>query len=174
MSEDDRKPDTLSPKLRDAIERAAADIFVGRERERAQLEAALREVIGGRGRLCLIAGEPGIGKTRLAEWVAAGAEDRGATVIWGRCWEGEGAPAFWPWVQIIRSLMREGEAQTVAARMGIGAPYVAQVVPEVREILPDLPAVPPLDSGPISSLNPPFGPHFGPHAAPTPATSRIH
>jgi predicted ATPase len=65
------------------VERAAAELFVGREREVAQLEAALGEAIGGRGRLCLIAGEPGIGKTRLAEHVAANATGRGATVIWG-------------------------------------------------------------------------------------------
>jgi tetratricopeptide (TPR) repeat protein len=131
---------------RDAVERAASEIFVGRERERAQLEAALGEAIDGRGRLCLIAGEPGIGKTRLAEHVAARAGEHGATVVWGRCWEGEGAPAFWPWVQVIRAVLRKCDAKTMAAWLGLGGPYVAQVVPEVRELLPDLPAAPPLDS----------------------------
>jgi hypothetical protein len=46
------------------------------------------------------AGEPGIGKTRLAEELPAAATSRGTLVSWGRCWEGEGAPAFWPWVQV--------------------------------------------------------------------------
>jgi KaiC/GvpD/RAD55 family RecA-like ATPase len=46
----------------------------------------------------LVAGEPGIGKTRLAEELATQATARGALVLWGRCWEGEGAPAFWPWI----------------------------------------------------------------------------
>ena len=137
---------SVPSELRHAVERAAAELFVGRTRELAQLDAALAEAIDGRGRLCLIAGEPGIGKTRLAECVAARAAERGATVIWGRCWEGEGAPAFWPWVQALRTLMRQDDAATLADRLGSGGPYVAQVVPEVRELLPDLPVAPALDS----------------------------
>jgi tetratricopeptide (TPR) repeat protein len=137
---------SVPSQLRDAIERAAAELFVGRTGEIAQLDAALSGSIDGRGRLCLIAGDPGIGKTRLAECVAARAAERGATVIWGRCWEGEGAPAFWPWVQVLRALVRQGDAATLADRLGAGGPYVAQVVPDVRELLPDLPAAPALDS----------------------------
>src|SRR5262249_14473830 len=146
MSPDASSPPAPPTALREEIERAAAELFVGREPELKQLDAALGEAIGGRGRLCLIAGEPGIGKTRLAECVATSAAGRGATVIWGRCWEGEGAPAFWPWVQVIRALLRQGDVGTLATWFGPGAPYVAQVVPEVREVLPDLPAAPPLDS----------------------------
>ena len=132
--------------FRNAVERTAAELFVGRIRELAQLDAALAEAIEGRGRLCLVAGEPGIGKTRLAECVAARAAERSATVIWGRCWEGDGAPAFWPWVQVLRALMRQGDVATLADRLGSGGPYVAQVVPEIRELLPDLPAAQALDS----------------------------
>jgi hypothetical protein len=146
MSPDAPHPPVLSPEVREEIERAATEVFVGRERELAQLEAALGEAIGGRGRLFLLAGEPGIGKTRLAESLAAKAVGGGAKVIWGRCWEGEGAPAFWPWVQVLRTCLRQTNGPTLAARLGPGAPYVAQLVPEVRELLPDLPAVPPLDS----------------------------
>ena len=131
---------------RAAVERAAAELFVGRVRELRQLDAALGEAVDGRGRLCLIAGEPGIGKTRLAECVAARGGERGATVIWGRCWEGEGAPAFWPWVQVLRTLLRQTDVATLARWLGASGPYVAQVVPEVRDVLPDLPATPPLDS----------------------------
>jgi predicted ATPase len=137
---------SLPQDVRDAVERAAAELFVGRERELGQLDAAVGEVMGGQGRLWLIAGEPGIGKTRLAERVAALASERGATVVWGRCWEGEGAPAFWPWVQVIRTCLRQGDTATLVARLGPGAPYVAQMVPEVRELLPDLPPAPALDS----------------------------
>jgi hypothetical protein len=49
-------------------------------------------------------GEPGIGKTRLGQELAGVALARGTAVAWGRCVEVEGAPAFWPWRQVLRSL----------------------------------------------------------------------
>jgi predicted ATPase len=70
---------------------------VGRDREAAELVAGLEDAIGGRGRLFLIAGEPGIGKTWLAEHLAGLATERGIRVLWGGCWEAGGAPPFWPW-----------------------------------------------------------------------------
>jgi predicted ATPase len=62
--------------------------FVGREAELAALTADLEAALAGRGGMVLLAGEPGIGKTRLAEELAAQARARGALVLWGRCWEG--------------------------------------------------------------------------------------
>jgi tetratricopeptide (TPR) repeat protein len=79
----------------------------------------------------LIAGEPGIGKTALAEDAAARATDAGATVLWGSCWEGEGAPAFWPWVQIIRSYAAGRPTSQLYAELGDGVADVARLVPEV-------------------------------------------
>jgi DNA-binding SARP family transcriptional activator len=81
--------------------------FVGRERELGALLAALDDALAGRGRLVLIGGEPGIGKSRLAEELATTAAGRGARVVWGRCWEGGGAPPYWPWAQAIRSCTGE-------------------------------------------------------------------
>src|SRR5215208_4970556 len=78
--------------------------FVGRDREVAELVAGLEDALAGQGRLFLIAGEPGIGKTGLVEQLGRYAGERGGHVVWGRCWEGGGAPPFWPWVQIIREL----------------------------------------------------------------------
>jgi class 3 adenylate cyclase len=80
----------------------AAASFVGRERELTELRSALDSLANGIGQLYSIAGEPGIGKTRLAEEIAAQAARQGARVAWGRCWEGGGAPPFWPWIQVIR------------------------------------------------------------------------
>ena len=74
--------------------------FVGREAELGMLTVDLDAALAGRGGVVLVAGEPGIGKTRLVEELAAQASGRGVLVLWGRCWEGERAPAFWPWVQI--------------------------------------------------------------------------
>ena len=72
--------------------------FVGREAQLAALDAALVDAQAGRGSSFLIGGEPGIGKSRLADTFARGARDAGARVLWGKCWEGAGAPAYWPWI----------------------------------------------------------------------------
>jgi DNA-binding NarL/FixJ family response regulator len=119
--------------------------FVGREGELAALTADLDAAVGGRGGVVLLAGEPGIGKTRLAEELAAQATAQGALVLWGRCWEGEGAPAFWPWIQVVRAYVDGSDAAVLHQEMGAGAADIAQVVPAVRERLPDLPAPPPIE-----------------------------
>ncbi len=79
-------------------------VIVGRRRELGALRAWLDAARGGAGRLVLCAGEPGIGKSRLAQEFAGIALAGGTTVAWGRCVQGEGAPAFWPWRQVLRSL----------------------------------------------------------------------
>jgi len=66
--------------------------FIGRERELGEIRAAMDGASSGRGRLLLFSGEPGIGKTRLADEAGASAVLRGMRVVWGRCWEGGGAP----------------------------------------------------------------------------------
>jgi tetratricopeptide (TPR) repeat protein len=78
--------------------------LVGRDRELAELTSTFDDIDGGLGRLVFLAGEAGIGKTRLAEEVARRATARGYQVAWGRAWEGGGTPAFWPWTQIARAL----------------------------------------------------------------------
>ncbi len=64
--------------------------FVGRQREIGELVSALDDALAGRGRLVMLAGEPGIGKTRTAQELAAHAEQRGAQVWWGRATRAEG------------------------------------------------------------------------------------
>ena len=78
--------------------------FVGREHELTEFRAAFEDALAARMSLFLIAGEPGIGKSRLADELASLAQARGATVLWGRCWEAGGAPAYWPWVQVLACL----------------------------------------------------------------------
>ncbi len=118
------------------VEHQVADDFVGRERELASLLNALDDARSGRGRLFLIGGEPGIGKSRLAEELTRRAD--GAEVYWGRCWEVGGAPPYWPWAQAIRSYVREADVQRLRAELGAGAAEIADVVDDVRERLPDL------------------------------------
>ncbi len=81
--------------------------FVGRESELAELLRLLDEVFRGRGRIALVRGEPGIGKSRLAEELGHHARGRGAAVLVGHCWEDGGAPAYWPWPQILRAAARQ-------------------------------------------------------------------
>ena len=62
-----------------------ARIFVGRQREMAELTLALNDALSGQGRLIMLAGKPGIGKTRTAQELGVLAEQRGAQNLWGRC-----------------------------------------------------------------------------------------
>ena len=69
-------------------------IFIGRQQEMAVLASALDDALSGRGRLVMLDGEPGIGKTRLAQELASRAESLGAVVLWGWCYEHAGAPPY--------------------------------------------------------------------------------
>jgi tetratricopeptide (TPR) repeat protein len=80
--------------------------LVGRTRELAELSLGLQGAAQGCGRGFLISGVAGIGKTRLAGAIAEGAERTGIASAWGRCWEDGGAPAFWPWKQLVRGVLR--------------------------------------------------------------------
>ena len=73
---------------------SSTNSFGGRERELGELGRALDEASSGRGQLLLLSGEPGIGKTRLAEEMARAAATRGVRVLWVRCWEGDSAPPY--------------------------------------------------------------------------------
>jgi DNA-binding SARP family transcriptional activator len=121
------------------------DAFVGRERELAQFRQAFAGALAGRMSLFLIAGEPGIGKTRLADEFASVAGAGGTRVYWGRCWEAGGAPPYWPWVQALRTYLREADQERVRRQLEPGATDIAQMLPELHELFPDLPAPPSLD-----------------------------
>jgi eukaryotic-like serine/threonine-protein kinase len=105
--------------------------FVGRVREGEVLRSSVDSLLARRGGLVMLTGEPGIGKTRLAEETASYATARGARAIWGRCWEGGGAPAFWPWIQLIREGVRAFPDQ-VNAEASSDLVYITQLVPELR------------------------------------------
>lgn len=82
-------------------------VFVGRGRELAELEEGLQSALRGHGRVFLVCGDAGIGKTYLAEALATQAVDQGAAVVWARSWEDPGPPPYWPWLQVVRSCLRE-------------------------------------------------------------------
>jgi tetratricopeptide (TPR) repeat protein len=109
----------------------APRVFVGRERELAELEAHLAAASAGHGGLVLLGGEPGVGKTRLLDELAARARDRGMVPLWGRCWEEGGAPPYWPWVQVLRAHLRRSDAARVVAELGPQAAVLATLLPEL-------------------------------------------
>lgn len=113
--------------------------LIGREHEMSDLLAGLDGIATGRGRLFLVGGQPGVGKSRLVDELTAHAQQRGNRVLWGRCWEAGGAPPYWPWVQALRSHLRNQSGDELREVLGSEAPHFAQLVPEIRQQLPDLP-----------------------------------
>ncbi|MEE8158073.1 MAG: protein kinase, partial [Dehalococcoidia bacterium] len=127
------------------LDSLAGGVFVGRQREMGELKACLEDALSGRGRLVTLVGEPGIGKTRTAQELATYAGLRSAQVLWGRCYEAQGAPPYWPWVQAIRSYVLEREPKELHSEMGAGAADIAEIVSDVRERLPGLQPPPALE-----------------------------
>jgi DNA-binding SARP family transcriptional activator/RecA/RadA recombinase len=113
------------------LPQAAGDELVGREDQLAALDGILADARDARGRVVLVAGEPGIGKTRLAEEAARRAAAAGMQVAWGRCHEGDGAPALWPWAQVVRQLAAELGPGQLAAMLGASAAWLGPLLPEL-------------------------------------------
>jgi predicted ATPase/class 3 adenylate cyclase len=113
--------------------RKPSGLFVGREPELAQLTKALGLAGKGFGRVVLLAGSGGMGKTRLTQELASRAESGGTLALWGRCLEEAGAPAYWPWRQLIRSYLRSSGDADPAQTFGAGLADIAGIAPEVAE-----------------------------------------
>ncbi|MFQ6029160.1 MAG: AAA family ATPase [Dehalococcoidia bacterium] len=133
------------PPSSSANEIAPSAGFVGRDQEMRELRSALEDTWSGKGGMVLLAGEPGIGKTRIAQELSAYAETIGVRVLWGRCYEGEGAPPYWPWVQPIRSYVQQRCPEQLRSEMGSGAVSIAEIIPEVKGKLPELKPAPVLE-----------------------------
>ena len=86
-----------------------------------------------------------IGKTRTAQELASHAEALGAQVLWGRCFEEEGTPPYWPWLQLLRSYIRQQTPEQLQVEMGSGAANIAEIAPELGEKLPNLETPPSLE-----------------------------
>jgi DNA-binding SARP family transcriptional activator len=93
------------------------DAFVGRARALEVLQEAYADAAAGRTRVVLIGGEPGVGKTRLADEAARRVANDGATIAWGRCQEDVGMPALWPWEQVLRATATTSSAATSIAAL---------------------------------------------------------
>jgi DNA-binding SARP family transcriptional activator len=112
--------------------RAAADSpLIGRDTEHAQLRQRLREAWRGRGHVVLVRGEPGIGKSRLVDELAAGAMASGARVIVGHAYESGQILPFRPWVDALRT----GRVAAQIAEGGVGSGAIRH---ELARLFPEL------------------------------------
>jgi DNA-binding SARP family transcriptional activator len=118
--------------------------FVGREEERAELGRLVEQTRAGTGALVMIGGEPGVGKSRLAEELRQRCEAEGFVTYVGHCYEAAGAPPYVPVVEAFeQALAAAPSAETFRQFLGDEASEVARLVPKLRRLCPDIP--PPLD-----------------------------
>lgn len=105
--------------------------FVGRANELALVRAALAETSAN---AVLIAGEPGIGKSRLAAEAVSGTR---RAVFRAVCWQGDGAPPFWPWAQVIRAGLASPEGREWERSRPPGHGEVLALLPERTDLAGD-------------------------------------
>jgi len=111
--------------------------LVGRREPLAKLEALCDAVVAGATRIALVRGRAGIGKTRLVEELGRRARAQGLRGIVARARDGEGFPAFWLWIQVLRSLVDEAEHRAeILARIGSGE--LPLLAPVLRTFTPEL------------------------------------
>ncbi|ABW16128.1 transcriptional regulator, putative ATPase, winged helix family [Parafrankia sp. EAN1pec] len=120
-----------------ALGTTSADGMIGRAEELAVLRRAVDSAFAGGAGLVVVEGEPGVGKTRLLEEAGAEADGHGALVVWGRCLEGDGTPAMWPWEQAVGLLL---DNLPTAAREDWHAGELSRLV-EPRGVTPAAPAL---------------------------------
>lgn len=124
----------------------AREELLGREAVLGMLLQRLQQTNAGTVGCVLITGEPGLGKTRTLEELLARAAAEGADVWFGRCTEVEGAPAFWPFIQVFREALRSRGPEKLRALLGLEAAEIAGAISELRDVFPDLPDTAPLSN----------------------------
>jgi tetratricopeptide (TPR) repeat protein len=116
-------------------------LFVGREAESRELRRLLDRMLSGGGGAALVGGEPGVGKTRLADELLKSAHERGCLCVTGRCFEMEGAPPFTPFIEATEQAVHvapHGARQAMAEQ----ASEISVIVPSLRRTFSDIAPVP--------------------------------
>ena len=114
--------------------------FVGRESERSTIRAAIDRALSGTGSIVMVAGGPGVGKTRLAIEMAEYASRAGFRYLVGHCYERDEPFPFLPFVEILESSLAQAASRDDFRRqMGANAPELAQIAPSLRRVFPDIP-----------------------------------
>jgi len=118
--------------------------FIGREQEHARLATWWEESVQGGGRLALVAGEAGVGKTRLVEEIIRYAQMQGAVILRGRCYEFGSELPYQPIADALREFLRATPAD-MPSLSPVWLTELARLIPELREQHPNLPEPPPLE-----------------------------
>ncbi len=105
-------------------------VFVGRTRELKELERLWDDALDGRRRLALLAGEPGVGKTRLAVQFARRVHAEGSTVLAGRCDEDMGVP-YQPFVEALRHFVDHVSQRLLVTSLGRHASELVRIHPDL-------------------------------------------
>lgn len=134
--------ETTEPRERAALTRLAKGVAVGRSVERAALQDAVDEALAGRGRLFLLAGEAGIGKTTLAQEAVSYARKRGFRVFSLRPREADDAPAYWPWIRLLRQCLEDEDVAQLLSANPSALTGLIPIVPEVAARQAALPVPP--------------------------------
>jgi len=118
--------------------------FVGRSDELVRLRGSLEAASREQGSLVLAAGEPGVGKTRLASELAIEAADRGFQVLTGHAYETAGMPPYLPFAEALKQYTHDRRPAQLWQKLGSAAPQIAKILPELRDLLGDIPEPEPL------------------------------
>jgi class 3 adenylate cyclase len=113
------------------LDRVLSPVLVGRQDELSELEDALLSVNRGDGRFVLLAGEAGIGKTRLATELSKRARKLGCDVLWGSCSDAELVLPFLPFVEAVGNHLGERNPAVVRTELGPAAEELAQLFPQL-------------------------------------------
>ncbi len=120
--------------------------LVGRNYELDTLAQALNNAIHGRGGCLVLAGEAGIGKSRLATELCNQASDAHFTVWKGYCSEQENAVPYAPWLDALRAFLSLHSPQEVGELLSGYAPELVKLLPELSIILPSIIPTPTLEA----------------------------
>lgn len=126
------------------LDQLAHGRLVGRRTELSELQELWAEAQQGRGQLALISGEPGVGKTRLANELIVTAQLHGAMVMRGGSYEFEATTPYMPFVEAIREWVRDEAVDELKATLDSTAPAIAKLAPELEAKIGPLPELPPL------------------------------
>ena len=121
--------------------RVSSPILIGRSHELERLRSAFVATAGGHGASVVVAGEAGVGKTRLVDDLARVVREDGGQVLLGGCVElGDGALPYAPLVQALRGLVRRLDPTELDAIVGTGRAELARLVPDLGPV--DVEAMP--------------------------------